>query len=184
MRRIRAVIFDLDGVIVSTDEHHFQAWKQLADEEGIPFDRNDNERLRGVSRMESLEIILEKSTKRYSSDQKRGLAERKNAGYREVAKGLVARGHFTRGHQRDPSAESPAGENRHWLLEQECPSNFAGCGAGRPVRCRHRRKRYSPLETGSGRIHHCRQATRRFPGGVPGGGRCGRPVLRRAQLLV
>src|SRR5579863_7880751 len=88
MRRIRDVIFDLDGVIVSTDEHHFQAWKHLADEEGIPFDRNDNERLRGVSRMESLENILEKSAERYSSDQKHELAERKNARYRELLKGL------------------------------------------------------------------------------------------------
>ena len=62
MRDIKAVIFDLDGVIVSTDEYHFKAWKQLADAEKIPFGREDNERLRGVSRMESLEIILEKST--------------------------------------------------------------------------------------------------------------------------
>jgi beta-phosphoglucomutase len=88
MRRIRAVIFDLDGVIVSTDEHHFQAWKQLADEERIPFDRKDNERLRGVSRMESLEIILEKSAKRYSLEERRELAERKNTCYRELLKGL------------------------------------------------------------------------------------------------
>ncbi|MGD0058316.1 MAG: beta-phosphoglucomutase [Verrucomicrobiia bacterium] len=88
MRRIKAVIFDLDGVIVSTDEHHFQAWKQLADEEGIPFDRKDNERLRGVSRMESLEIILEKSAKRYSLEERRELAERKNAYYRALLKGL------------------------------------------------------------------------------------------------
>jgi beta-phosphoglucomutase len=88
MRRIKAVIFDLDGVIVSTDEHHFQAWKQLADEEGIPFDRKDNERLRGVSRMESLEIILEKSAKRYSLEERRELAERKNAYYRALLTGL------------------------------------------------------------------------------------------------
>ena len=88
MRRIRAVIFDLDGVIVSTDEHHFQAWKQLADEERIPFDRKDNERLRGVSRMESLEIILEKSAKRYSLEKRRELAERKNTYFRELLKGL------------------------------------------------------------------------------------------------
>lgn len=84
MRKIRAVIFDLDGVIVSTDEHHFQAWKQLADEERIPFDRKDNERLRGVSRMESLEIILEKSTKRYSPEERRNMAERKNAYYQKL----------------------------------------------------------------------------------------------------
>jgi len=58
---ILGVIFDLDGVIVSTDDCHYLAWKRMADEEGIPFDRKVNERLRGVSRMASLEIILESS---------------------------------------------------------------------------------------------------------------------------
>lgn len=82
MKPIKAVVFDLDGVIVSTDEFHFQAWKKLADEEGIPFTRHDNERLRGVSRMESLEIILEKSGKAYSEKEKHALAERKNDYYR------------------------------------------------------------------------------------------------------
>jgi beta-phosphoglucomutase len=88
MRTIKAVIFDLDGVIVSTDEYHFQAWKRLADSLGIPFGRELNDRLRGVSRMESLEIMLEKSAKRYSLDEKRELTERKNAYYRELLKGL------------------------------------------------------------------------------------------------
>lgn len=55
---IRAFIFDLDGVITDTAEYHFRAWKRLADEEGIPFTREDNERLRGVSRRESLNRIL------------------------------------------------------------------------------------------------------------------------------
>ena len=54
-----AVIFDLDGVICSTDEYHYKAWKAMADGMGIPFDRTINNRLRGVSRMASLEIILE-----------------------------------------------------------------------------------------------------------------------------
>jgi beta-phosphoglucomutase len=88
MTTIKAVIFDLDGVIVSTDEYHFQAWKQLADEERIPFDRKDNERLRGVSRMESLEIILEKSSKTYSPAEKQKMAGRKNDIYRELLKEL------------------------------------------------------------------------------------------------
>ena len=82
MHPIQAVIFDLDGVIVSTDELHFRAWKKLADEEGIDFTRHDNERLRGVSRMESLEIILEKSTKAYTGAQKEAMASRKNDYYR------------------------------------------------------------------------------------------------------
>ena len=51
---IKAVIFDLDGVIVSTDDCHYEAWKKMADEEGIYFDKTINNRLRGVSRMESL----------------------------------------------------------------------------------------------------------------------------------
>ena len=74
----KAIIFDLDGVVVSTDNCHYEAWKQLADEEGIYFDRTINERLRGVSRMESLEIVLEKAEKEYSNDEKLEMAERKN----------------------------------------------------------------------------------------------------------
>jgi beta-phosphoglucomutase len=88
MRKIRAVIFDLDGVIVSTDEHHFQAWKRLADSLGIPFGREVNDRLRGVSRMESLEIILENSANQYSLEERRELADRKNAHYRNLLTGL------------------------------------------------------------------------------------------------
>jgi len=58
--RYDAVIFDLDGVICHTDAFHYQAWKSLADTMGIYFDEQINNRLRGVSRMESLDIILEK----------------------------------------------------------------------------------------------------------------------------
>jgi beta-phosphoglucomutase len=81
---IRAVIFDLDGVIVTTDEFHYQGWQRLADEEGIFFDRKINERLRGVSRLESLEIILEKAGRNYSKEEKTGMAERKNNYYRSL----------------------------------------------------------------------------------------------------
>ena len=58
---LKAVIFDLDGVIVSTDEYHYQAWKRMADEEGIYFDQKINEDLRGVSRMESLSNLNPKN---------------------------------------------------------------------------------------------------------------------------
>ncbi len=78
---IKAVIFDLDGVIVSTDECHFKAWKAMAEQEGIPFTREDNHRLRGVSRMESLGIVLEKANRSYSESEKKQLAEIKNALY-------------------------------------------------------------------------------------------------------
>ena len=85
---IKGIIFDLDGVICSTDEYHYQAWKSIADEEGIYFDRNINERLRGVSRAESLEIILERATASYSSEQKIALMEKKNNIYRELLKNM------------------------------------------------------------------------------------------------
>ena len=87
---ILGVIFDLDGVIVSTDDCHYLAWKRMADEEGIPFDRKVNERLRGVSRMASLEIILEKATKTYTEEQKVEMATRKNGYYVELIQQLTA----------------------------------------------------------------------------------------------
>ena len=80
---IKTVIFDLDGVIVSTDDCHYEAWKKMADEEGIYFDKTINNRLRGVSRMESLEIVLERAIKEYSEEEKLQLAERKNGYYKE-----------------------------------------------------------------------------------------------------
>jgi len=85
---IKGVILDLDGVILSTDNFHYLAWKKLADREKIYFDRKINDRLRGVSRMESLEIILEKSQKEYSEEEKNEMAEYKNTIYRESLKDL------------------------------------------------------------------------------------------------
>ena len=83
----QAVIFDLDGVICFTDEYHYRAWKILADELKIPFDRSVNNRLRGVSRMESLEIILEKYTgPALSEEDKLRLATKKNDLYRDSLK--------------------------------------------------------------------------------------------------
>ena len=79
----KAVIFDLDGVICFTDEYHYRAWKAMADEMGIPFDRTVNNRLRGVSRMASLDIILEKYTgPALSQADKEKLAQKKNDLYR------------------------------------------------------------------------------------------------------
>ena len=80
---IKAIIFDLDGVIISTDEFHYLGWKAIADKEGIPFDREINNRLRGVSRMASLDIILEKATREYSQEEKEALATEKNEIYRK-----------------------------------------------------------------------------------------------------
>ena len=82
---MKAFIFDLDGVIVFTDKFHYQAWKKMADGMGIYFDETINNRLRGVSRMDSLEIILERyEGEPLSRSEKEALAEEKNASYREL----------------------------------------------------------------------------------------------------
>ena len=82
----KAVIFDLDGVICFTDTFHYQAWKALSNRLGIYFDEKINDRLRGVSRMASLEIILEQATKEYTQDEKEAFAAEKNDTYRELLK--------------------------------------------------------------------------------------------------
>lgn len=85
LRARKAFIFDLDGVIVFTDKFHYQAWKRMADEMGIYFDESINNRLRGVSRAESLEIILEKYEGEPLSDEKKAqMMEQKNDTYREL----------------------------------------------------------------------------------------------------
>jgi beta-phosphoglucomutase len=77
-----AVIFDLDGVICHTDLYHYRGWKTVADDLGIPFDQSTNNRLRGVSRAESLEVILENyHGEPMSAEEKAELASRKNARY-------------------------------------------------------------------------------------------------------
>lgn len=82
-RKHAGLIFDLDGVLVFTDRYHYLGWKQIADELGIPFDEKTNNRLRGVSRMQSLEIILEGyHGATLTDEQKRELAARKNDIYR------------------------------------------------------------------------------------------------------
>lgn len=83
MTDIRAIIFDLDGVICSTDRYHYLAWKALADRLGIPFDEQKNKLLRGVSRLDSLEIILGDRSSHFSEQEKWELAEEKNRIYRE-----------------------------------------------------------------------------------------------------
>ena len=91
--RFEAVIFDLDGVICFTDEYHYLAWKTVTDEINVPFDRKVNNRLRGVSRMESLDIILEKyAGTPLTKDEKSRLAERKNELYREIPETNEPRG--------------------------------------------------------------------------------------------
>lgn len=80
---MKAFIFDLDGVIVFTDKFHYQAWKSMADSMGIYFDEKINNRLRGVSRAQSLEIILERyEGETLSQEKKAELMEAKNNIYR------------------------------------------------------------------------------------------------------
>ncbi len=82
MKPYKGIIFDLDGVICSTDHYHYLAWKRLADRLGIYFDETINNRLRGVSRMESLEIVLEPYQGELSDADKTALATEKNETYR------------------------------------------------------------------------------------------------------
>lgn len=85
----KGIIFDLDGVICHTDKYHYQAWKKLADRLGIYFDETINNRLRGVSRMESLNIILERADKTYTEQEKEAFATEKNEVYKELLKQMT-----------------------------------------------------------------------------------------------
>ncbi len=89
MNDIYAIIFDLDGVICTTDKYHYLAWKALADSLGLPFDEKVNGLLRGVSRMESLEIVLGEHSADYSQEQKTALATRKNEIYKSYLSAMT-----------------------------------------------------------------------------------------------
>ncbi|MFB6318068.1 beta-phosphoglucomutase [Saccharicrinis sp. FJH54] len=80
---IKACIFDLDGVICDTAKYHYLAWKELADKLGFEFTPEHNERLKGVSRMASLDILLEIGGLTFNSDEKFRMADEKNLRYRE-----------------------------------------------------------------------------------------------------
>jgi len=91
-------IFDLDGVLVDTAKYHFLAWKKLADQLDIPFTEEDNERLKGVSRIKSLDILLSLGNKSYSEDERNKFMEQKNKEYvryisqmdeREILPGVI-----------------------------------------------------------------------------------------------
>lgn len=86
---IKAIIFDLDGVLVSTDELHYQAWKALAGRLGVPFDRAKNDRCRGISRMASLDIVLEDAPTAYTQAEREAFAAEKNETYRAMLASLT-----------------------------------------------------------------------------------------------
>jgi beta-phosphoglucomutase len=81
MPQLKACLFDLDGVIVDTAKYHYLAWKRLANELGFDFTEHDNERLKGVSRVRSLEILLEIGGLTFSEQEKTEMATRKNEWY-------------------------------------------------------------------------------------------------------
>lgn len=91
IKSIEAVVFDLDGVITDTAKFHYLAWKGLANELGFDIDEQLNERLKGVSRMESLAIVLEAGglQNRFSDEEKIDLATKKNEHYNELLKDLT-----------------------------------------------------------------------------------------------
>lgn len=86
---IKAIIFDLDGVLVSTDELHYRAWKALAGRLGVPFDRSKNDRCRGISRMASLDIVLEDAPTAYTQAEREAFAAEKNETYRAMLASLT-----------------------------------------------------------------------------------------------
>lgn len=86
---MNGIIFDLDGVIVFTDILHYKAWKCVADKLNIPFDEEINHRLRGVSRAESFEIILEKAVSQPTEAEKARFLDEKNSLYCEFLKTLT-----------------------------------------------------------------------------------------------
>jgi beta-phosphoglucomutase len=124
MQKPEAIIFDLDGVLTDTSEYHYQAWKRLADEEGIPFTREENdEHLRGVSRRESLMYIIR--GRQYSEAQIQEMMDRKNRYYTEMIKSmtpndLVAGGRDLLKEIRDAgikTAIASSSKNAHTVLE-------------------------------------------------------------------
>ncbi|MEA4925890.1 MAG: beta-phosphoglucomutase [Syntrophomonadaceae bacterium] len=86
--KYQAIIFDLDGVICHTDKYHYLAWKETADALGIYFDETINNRLRGVSRRESLEIILESYPGKLTEEEKLDYLEKKNTLYLQLLQAM------------------------------------------------------------------------------------------------
>ena len=89
--KYKGIIFDLDGVLCSTDEYHYQAWQALAEKIGATgYSREDNARQRGISRLESLEVVLEKAPGTYTDGEKLAMAEWKNDTYRALLANMSA----------------------------------------------------------------------------------------------
>jgi len=87
--KYKAIIFDLDGVICHTDEYHYMAWKEIAKELKIPYNRAINDRMRGIDRMASLDVLLEGSGRVFSPEEKVYLANKKNMSYKNLLNNLT-----------------------------------------------------------------------------------------------
>ena len=127
--RYQAIIFDLDGVICRTDQYHYLAWKQVADELGIPFDEQVNERLRGVSRMASFDIILERYNGTMSDEEKIHWTDKKNEIYKsmltqmgpdDMLEGVADTLHKLRAMELDLAIGSSAGTRNSSLASWDC----------------------------------------------------------------
>lgn len=94
MNRVKAVIFDLDGVLCSTDDFHYLAWKGIADKLGISVDESLKDKVRGISRMDSLDIVLGDRKTSFSLDEKKRLADEKNNNYRKMLDSMTPNDRF------------------------------------------------------------------------------------------
>jgi beta-phosphoglucomutase len=127
IKEMQAAIFDLDGVIVDTAKYHYLAWKRLANQRGFDFTESDNERLKGVSRMRSLEILLEiGGVSLLDEAAKQAMAEQKNGWYveyinkmdaTEILPGVVDYIRFIRG-KGVKTALASASKNAPLILER------------------------------------------------------------------
>lgn len=88
--KYKGIIFDLDGVICSTDRYHYHAWKKIAELIDVDFDEKFNDRFRGVCREECLKMLLEKSGRKFSVEEKKELLKRKNDYYRQMLSQMTA----------------------------------------------------------------------------------------------
>ena len=133
---MRGVIFDLDGVLCHTDHYHYLAWKALADRLGLPFDERVNDRLRGVSRMDSLEIVLSLGEKQFTQAEKEQMAEEKKPALPQLP------------------GKNGAGGSGSW--GRGCAARFEG--ARLEARCgllQQKRTSYSGTDRPGGILRHC-----------------------------
>ena len=141
MQKPQAIIFDLDGVLTDTSEYHYKAWKKLADEEGIPFTREENDaHLRGVGRRDSLMYIIRGRT--YAEAQIQEMMDRKNRYYTEMIKSMTPNDLVTGGKELlaeirasgMKSAIASSSKNCRTVLERlEITSYFDGIADGNSV---------------------------------------------------